>query len=371
MGGGVVCGEASPGTTLEPAQGSLRLSQQPNFPPRCTPHTTMAGLFKNMFGGSEPSAPARVDDGESPYSVHWCMSNLAEFADFVNAPGEAPPSFAAPSSTPIASAQNAVPGAVAYTKWYRVWERTSPKDFVQEALITPFLLIIVLVHLWGTRKNRRKAKEWATTHGHTLQNEFAVVGFDGVRRQTPGSESMPSELVSTDSILKEKSAQEFAAYATGRQNVAFVDVAIKMPKRYNPIIYVTEYVLSFFFDSWATPADRMEATAFTFDGKEKDLVPVPAGDSSGLKVNKSTYDGFIWAIVHKNCMRTFRQDRYDASMTFTKDNPNLPSWVTVMTESAEITDTLLTPELTKAVEQAGNDFEYLIVSDQPVDKPTK
>lgn len=299
------------------------------------------------------------------------MSNLPEFADFVKAPGEAATSFAAPSSTPLPSAQNAVPGAVPYTKWYRVWERTSPKDFVQEAMIMPFLLIIVLSHLWGTRKNRRKAKEWAKAHGPALQNEFAVVGFDGVRRQTLESESNASELVSTDSILKEKSAQEFAAYATGRQNVAFVDVAIKMPKRYNPIMYLMEYVLSFFFDSWPAPVDKMAATAYTFDGKEKDLVPVPAGDSSGLKVNKSTYDGFIWAIVHKNCMRTFRQDRYDASMTFTKDSPNLPSWVTVMTESAEITDTLLTPELIKAVEQAGNDFEYLIISDQPVDKPTK
>lgn len=42
-----------------------------------------------------------------------------------------------------------------------------------------------------------------------------------------------------------------------------------------------------------------------------------------------------------------------------------------MTESAEITDKLLTPELIKAIEQAGDDFEYLIVTDQPVDKPKK
>jgi hypothetical protein len=36
--------------------------------------------------------------------------------------------------------------------------------------------------------------------------------------------------------------------------------------------------------------------------------------------------------------------------------------VTVMTESAEISDTLLTPELIQAIEQAGNDFEYLIMA---------
>jgi hypothetical protein len=70
-------------------------------------------------------------------------------------------------------------------------------------------------------------------------------------------------------------------------------------------------------------------------------------------------------------MRKFRNDRYDASITFSKDNPKLPSWVTVMTENAEISDTLLTPELIQAIEQAGNDFEFLIVTDQPVDKPMK
>lgn len=238
---------------------------------------------------------------------------------------------------------------------------------MQEATVLPFILILVVFHLWGTRKNRRRAREWAQAHAHAMQNEFAVVGFDGIRR----SSEVSSELVSPESLLKERSAQEFASYATGRQNVAFVDVSIKLPKRYNPVVHFADQVLSFFFESWPAPVEKVEATAYAFDGKEKDLVPVPGGDTSSLKVNNSTYDGFIWAIVHKNRMRSFRQDRYDASMTFTKDNPKLPSWVTVMTENAEITNTLLTPELIKAVEEAGHDFEYLIVTDQPLDKPTK
>jgi hypothetical protein len=40
-----------------------------------------------------------------------------------------------------------------------------------------------------------------------------------------------------------------------------------------------------------------------------------------------------------------------------------------MTESAEITDALLTPELIKAAELAGDLLEFLIVSDQPIEKP--
>lgn len=256
-----------------------------------------------------------------------------------------------------------------------MWERTSPKDFVQEGLVLPFIVLIVLFHLWGTRKNRRKAREWARAHARSLRNEFAVVGFGGIKTPTTGDElddgKVTPELDSADSIFKERSPQEFITYGTGRQNVAFVDVAVKLPKRYNPVTYWMEIILSFFFESWSMPTERVEATAYAFDGKEKDVVPVPANDTSSLKVNNSTYDGFIWAVVHKNAMRKFRQDRYDASLTFTKDHAKLPPWVTIMTESAEITDALLTPDLISAIEKAGHDFEYLIVTDQPVDKPMK
>lgn len=233
----------------------------------------------------------------------------------------------------------------------------------------PFILVILLFHLWGTRTNRRKAREWAKAHIPALQKEFAVVGFDGIARSGP--EEVTVELAKPEKLLKEKSAHEFAAYATGRQNVAFLDVSLTLPKRYNPITYIMEYVFSFFFESWEAPSEKYEALMYAFDGKEKDLVPVLAKDTSSVKVANSTYDGFIWAVVHKSHMRKFRTDRYDASITFSKDHSKLPSWVTVMSESAEITEALLTPELIEAIEQAGNDFEFLIVTDQPVDKPTK
>ena len=243
---------------------------------------------------------------------------------------------------------------------------------MQEAMIMPFIVIIILFHLWGTSKNRRKAREWAKAHVPTLQKEFAVVGFDGIPRPaTEEGQAVTVELVNPEKALKERSASEFTSYATGRQNVAFLDVALKLPKRYNPVTYLMENVFSFFFESWEAPSEKYEATLYAFDGKEKDLVPVLAKDTTPIKVPNSAYDGFIWAVVHKSHMRKFRTDRYDASITFSKDHNKLPSWVTVMSESAEITDAMLTPELIQAIDQAGNDFEFLIVTDQPVDKPTK
>jgi hypothetical protein len=222
-------------------------------------------------------------------------------------------------------------------------------------------------------------------HLPTLQKEFAVIGFGGVRK-APTVDAVQAEgllkasasdaLVDPVTLLKEKTATEFQTYASGRQNVAFLDVSIKLLKRYNPILYFADYIVSVFFESWPAPVEKVELVAYAFDGKEKDLVPVPAGDKDSLEIKgprggNSSYDGFVWAVAHKNAMRQLRTERYDVSMTFTKDNPKLPAWATVMSESAEITDSMLTPELIKAIEQAGESLEYLIISDQPIDKPTK
>lgn len=296
------------------------------------------------------------------------QSLFTDFADFAGAPDPSPVPLTASGSAPEASITG---GANApFTKWYRVWERTSPSDFWQEAFVVPFLIFILAFHFWGTRKNRRKAKAWAVAHSPVLQSEFAVVGFSGVAHGA-STEGVESELVDPEKSLKEKTAQEFQSYATGRQNVAFLDVSIKLIKRYNPIIFIMDTVLGLFFESFPPPVERVESTLYTFDGKEKDLVPAPAGDVSSIKAPNSTYDGFIWAVVHKNSMRRLRVDRYDASITFTKENPKLPGWATVMTESAEITDLLLTPTLIQAIEEAGDALEYLIISDQPVDRPVK
>lgn len=291
------------------------------------------------------------------------------------------------TASPV-SAQAAIPtfgdhNAVPYTKWYRVWERVSYRDFWQEAFILPFVLAIICLHVWGRGKNKRKARSWIQAHAPVLEKEFAIVGFGG--RKTPSiddaqSSGLAKASLSGDSdipseLLKEKTAQEYVTYATGRQNVAFLDAKIKLFKRYNPGYLVAETVMAFFMASIKAPAERMEVTAYAFDGKEKDLIPVPKQERDSLEARvkglQSSYDGFVWAVVNKDGMRQLRDDRYDISLTSTKDHPRLPPWMTVMSESAEVTETLLTPELIKAIEQAGDAFEHLIVTDQPEDKPLK
>ncbi|KAL8716551.1 MAG: hypothetical protein Q9181_008413, partial [Wetmoreana brouardii] len=261
--------------------------------------------------------------------------------------------------------------------------RASPRDFYAEAIIVPFIIFLAALHIWGRRKNRRKANVWAVVHAPVLEREFSYVGIDGVKGRAGGS-SKPEEIVeaasgdeAAEGLLKEKMAQEYITYATGRQNVAFLDVKLKLYKRYNPLTLFLEMAFGFLFESIKTPKEYMEATAYAFDGREKDLVPVKSKaeldtkDSRFKGLPSSGYDACVWAVVHKEQMKALRDERYDVSLTATKDHKNLPPWASVMSESAEVTEALLTKKLVEVVEKAGDAFEYLIITDQPDDKPSK
>lgn len=336
---------------------------------------TMGDFIKGLFGGSKPApAPASEDD----------------FADFASAPSPTPIYSSPSSSSSVSTAASfpdheTAPTPVPYTKWYRVWERASPSDFKAEAFIIPFIIVLAALHIWGRRKNKQKANVWARTHIPVLEKEFASVGFGKTAKERLGRVSTSDEVpgagdrtFSVEGSLKEKTAQEYTTYATGRQNVAFADVKVKLFKRYNPLTLAIETILSFFFESMRAPKENMEITMCTFDGKEKDLVPVKskaeldAKDSRFKGLQNSGYDGCVWAVVHKEQMKGLRDERYDVSLTATKDHKSLPVWASVMSESAEVTEVLLTKELVDCVEKAGEDsFEYLIVTDQPIEKPLK
>jgi hypothetical protein len=306
-----------------------------------------------------------------------------DFADFAGAPDPSPTPFSAIPTAAGFTGVGAYPtgaSAVPYTKWYNVHERYSLSDFKQEGVILGILLVIIAIHLYGTSSNRKKAKAWITAHAPTLKNEFALVGFGG-RKPTAAEdvegESLAKTLASDslqlpEELYKEKSPQEFSTYATGRQNVAFLDVNLTLLKRYSPLSLIFEYGASLFFDSMPAPVEGMGAILYPFDGREALTVPGQLPGAHELrKDTKSSYDGFVWAIVNKETMKQLRDERYDVSITSTKDHPKLPNWATVMSESSEITESLLTPELIKAVESAGELLDHIIITDQPLDQPQK
>jgi hypothetical protein len=304
--------------------------------------------------------------------------NVADFADYAGAPEPTP----AISPFTTATAAQAVPtstvGQVPYTKWYRVWERASVDDFKLELYVLPLIVVIVALHLWGTRKNRSKAQRWIKAHAPVLQQEFAQVGYVRPRASvddvgavglTQATEKANQDSMDTSLLLREKAANEFTTYATGRQNVAFVDFKLTLAKRYNPLMQVGEQLISMFFESMTAPEERLEATSYVFDGRENSIAPYYAKGEQKKSVGNSTFDGFVFAVIHKDLMKRLREDRYDLSLTATKDHAKLPIWTTIMSENAAVTDTILTPELIKAIHDAGDNFEALVITDQPMDQP--
>ena len=228
------------------------------------------------------------------------------------------------------------------------------------------MVVIFAVHVLGARANRTKAKKWIRAHARNLTSEFSLVGFGDAPTIDVGDVGD----VSADDLIREKSLYEFATYASGRQNTAFLDVKLTLVKRFNPFLNWAEAAIGIFTSMFESPADVLKANIYPFDGKESLTVPsIPGTEELRAKEGKSTYDDFVWAVVNKKSMQKLRDDRYDLSLTATKDSPKLPNWLSVMSENAEITDTILTPELVDAIQSAGSHFEHLIISDQPKDKP--
>ena len=269
--------------------------------------------------------------------------------------------FAA-SSTPLGAAA----GTLA-SPWWAVWERHSLDEFYTEGYILLLIAFVVGIHLWGSRRNRSIARSFLGALAPVLAKEFALVGFSKKAEANAAGDGAPS--LDVDAALKDVSHMEFVSYASGRQNIAFMHTTIKLQRRHNPIAWIVELIVSFFFDSIPTPGDSITMTISPFDGNEPAAgKPSSSSSSSG---GKSTFDNFIWAIVNKRNMRRWRDERYDLSLTRTSDCEGLPSWVAVMGESKEVGDLCLYQPLKDVVGECGNFLEFLVVTDMPKEKPTK
>ncbi|KAF8466736.1 hypothetical protein BDZ91DRAFT_724903 [Kalaharituber pfeilii] len=297
-----------------------------------------------------------------------------------------PPS---PATTPIPISVQPPPGAGGTpisaptplstdSAWYA---RHPPSAFLTEFYVLLLLTGVVLVHKLGVRRNRQIAHAWLRSHLPLLESEFAMVGFDARGQANtlprPSDDKLLAEARSSKLdmgvVVREDSPTEFISYASGRNNVAFAHIRIELMRRNNPFMLLGEYVASFLFDSIPEPRDNVTITISPFDGAETALVPSPNPEASGRVGGTSKYDNFIWAIVNKKTMHKWRQERYDLSLTTTRDWEGMPKWCSVMTEAKEIGDVVLTEGLRKGVGEIGEQggLEYLIVSDQRIEKPTR
>lgn len=160
-----------------------------------------------------------------------------------------------------AAAATALPNLKNLGPWYAIWERHSLNEFYTELAILGVVAAVVLVHVWGSRRNREIAKQWMSVHAPVLAREFALVGFPHDNRPNTipsGAEEAPKGAVATLEgvpLIKENSPVEFISYASGRQNVAFAYITLKLLPRNNPIMLLGEKIGSFIFESIPVPQE--------------------------------------------------------------------------------------------------------------------
>ncbi|KAF3162436.1 hypothetical protein TWF106_011666 [Orbilia oligospora] len=313
-----------------------------------------------LFGGKDESSSASAISSDTDFAdfAASTVESIVNAATSVVASAATGGSDAPPTSLPV---RPSIFGDE--HPWYAFWLRVSPKDFITEYFIIGFLTLMVTWHFIGVSVNRKIAKKWVLKNVPLLQREYARVGFQRTLTTTEEAKEdvAAGKFVGNEKdMIREESSQEFVHYTSGRMNVLSTVFNIKLKGRGNPFLWCFEVVTSFFMDSFAAPSDTVTITTYTSDG----------ADASKTGGHNSKYDGFVWGVVNKKAMATHRNARYDLSLTKTVDTPKLPAWLTVMTESAEITDTMLTKDLIAAIEKIGDGFQYLAVTDQPIDKPT-
>lgn len=156
--------------------------------------------------------------------------------------------------------------------------------------------------------------------------------------------------VTPSALYIKDSSENYSSYASGRQNIAKVNINFKLKARHNIFVLIMETILSYFTDSVPVPVDKV------------DIFIYPADDVQ--------YDNFIQAIVSKLGMNDFRKFNYYLSLTRTVDSTEIPESFVFMSEVNEIQEKIAIPELTEGLSLSSASFlKFISFTDQPIEKP--
>ncbi|KAG8863752.1 hypothetical protein FRB96_007589 [Tulasnella sp. 330] len=211
-----------------------------------------------------------------------------------------------------------------------------PAQFKTEALILGALFLYYIFSVVVTTLKSRKAAAWVNSHQSLYDAQFS----------RPGN---------SDTLLADGPTDYFL-FSTGRRAVAYLHTVISFVPSHDLVQVVYEAIMSI-IDLSYSPKDTITLD-FQLSGP-----PSP---------------GFVLGLISKLHMKSLRKDRFDLTyFTKTSTNPTLPMAITLMAESSDVADALLKSApgaalISKLADPAsGQYFRSLIVSDQPVVRPTR
>ncbi|KAI5952351.1 hypothetical protein KGF54_003217 [Candida jiufengensis] len=211
-----------------------------------------------------------------------------------------------------------------------ILQRVQLRDWTIEFFTFGFIVLFTLLWKVGDFYNELKVKRFLSGVEQVFKKQFYQFGV------------LPNKLYIKDS------SENFASYATGRLNIAKVDLKFILKPRQNLFLWILETFFSLFTTSVQTPEDKVE------------IIITPSGK----------YDNFISAIVSKLGMNEARKFNYFLSLCKTTDSPNLPESFVYMSEANEFQDKITTPELKQSLTlQSANFLKVIAFTDQSSIRP--
>ncbi|KAI5124997.1 hypothetical protein M0805_007421 [Coniferiporia weirii] len=209
-----------------------------------------------------------------------------------------------------------------------------PALFQVEAILLAALSVYFAVFFVGKTLNKKRADTWLQAYLPLLSQQF-------------------SKPTSTAGIIADGYSDYFN-FSTGRKNIASLHCVFSLLPRHDLARMVYRFV-------WGM-IDLVYSS-------EDELV-------LDFKLQPSTSTpGFVWGVASKDCLAKVKQGRWDLTFTRTTESPLLGGGYCVMSEYADVTETLLKPSGQFSIVQALNDpavkpyVKSLTITDQPRERP--
>ncbi|KAM3124341.1 hypothetical protein CJJ07_004575 [Candidozyma auris] len=209
-------------------------------------------------------------------------------------------------------------------------ERVKIADWRMEIFTVAFTLLFIIVYKGGDLYNHSKVTKFLAGVKDVFDDNFYQFG------------------VGDGKLYIKDSAEAYSSYATGRENIAKVNITFRLAPRQNIFLWFMESGFSYFTDSVPAPKDRAEIVIF------------PSAD----------YENFISAIVSKLGMSDYRKFNYFLALTKTLDSEKLPESFVFMSEVNDFHEKTFTEKLASSIKLGMASYvRYLAFTDQPNERP--
>lgn len=211
-----------------------------------------------------------------------------------------------------------------------LFQRLKTADWRLELFTIVFTLVFVIFYKAGDLYNYSKVSAFLGGVKDVFEKNFYLYG------------------VGNGKLYVKDSSESYSSYATGRENIAKVNLNFRLAPRQNVLIWIMESLFGYFTESVPVPEDRVE------------IVIHPSAD----------YENFVSAVVSKNGMNDYRKANYYLSLTRTTDSPLLPESFVFMSESNEFQEKTFTTKFADSLTLSmANFLRFVAFTDQPVERP--